>query len=188
MGVGADDPDREGWVAILHRRLPPGTRLLRLGVSGSTALEAVEQQVPLAEAARPQIVTIWLGVNDFRAGVPLSQYRSALDEIVRRMTALRAAVFLGNLPDLAGIPEFAYRDPDELRLLSSMWNATIEDVARSRGAVLVDLKAASEEIGSEETGLLIADDGYHPNTLGHIALAEIFLHYVETTIELSGLQ
>jgi acyl-CoA thioesterase I len=178
VGVGADDPATEGWVAVLHQKLPVGTRLHRLGVPGSLAREAIYEQLPHAEAVDPDLVTIWLAVNDFRGGVPLNEYRRDLDEIVRRMTATGARVFVANMPQLTSIPEFADRDPQELRMHTATWNATIDDVVRSHGAVLVDLLEASEEIG-EDTALLVCDDGLHPSTLGHLAIAEIFLHYVE---------
>jgi acyl-CoA thioesterase-1 len=186
--VGADDPATEGWVAVLHQKLPAGTRLHRLGIAGSTARDAIHEQLPHAEAVDPDLVTIWLAVNDFREGVPLNQYRRDLDEIVRRMTASGASVFVANMPQLAAIPEFGARDPSDLRMLTATWNATIDDVVRSHGAVLVDLLAASEEIGDEETALLISEDGYHPSTLGHLAIAEIFFHYMELASQIPNPQ
>jgi lysophospholipase L1-like esterase len=32
---------------------------------------------------------------------------------------------------------------------------------------------------AEEMSVLISEDRFHPSTLGHIALAEIFLHHIE---------
>jgi len=178
VGEGADYPEDEGWVAVLHAKLPKGTTLHRLGVSGSTAEEAIREQIPLAEAVGPGLVTIWLVVNDFRAEVPLSDYRLHLDEIVRRMTATGATVLVGNMPELTSMPEFSSTPPDELRTLMATWNSAIEEVVTSRGAVLVDLLAASEEMEGD-TSMLLSEDGFHPSTLGHLALAEIFHHYYE---------
>lgn len=149
-----------------------------MGVSGSTAEEAIYEQLPRAEAARPDLVTIWLVVNDFRNDVPLDDYRAHLDEIVSRMTATGATVLVGNMPELTGMPEFSDTHPDELRRLAALWNAAIEEVVTFRGAILVDLMAASEEM-EEDTSMLLSDDGFHPSTLGHLALAEIFHHYLE---------
>lgn len=163
---------------VLHGKLPKGTPLYRLGVSGSTAEEAIYEQIPQAEAARPDLVTIWLVVNDFRCDVPLDDYRRHLDEIVSRMTATGATVLVGNMPELTGMPEFSATQPDELRRATAEWNSAIAEVVTSRGAVLVDLLAASEEMEGE-TSMLLSEDGFHPSTLGHLVLAEIFHHYLE---------
>ncbi len=181
VGEGADNPDTEAWPVVLYERLPKGTVLHRLGVPGSTAEEAVREQLPLAEATTPHLVTIWLAVNDYRNQVPLDAYRKHLDEIVRRMTATGAHVFVGNLPDLGGIPELAQSaSPGRLAALSSEWNSTIAEVVLDNGALLVDLKAASEGM-DDDMAMLISADGFHPSTLGHIALAEIFLHHIQST-------
>lgn len=181
-GEGADHPEAEAWPVVLHSKLPAGTILHRLGVPGSTAEEAIWQQLPLAEAAAPNLVTVWLAVNDFRNQVPLETYRKHLDEVVRRMAATGAHVFVGNLPRLQGIPELRETaNPSLLEAWTSEWNATIAEVALANGAQLVDLQEASEGMEEEEMEVLISDDGFHPSTLGHIALAEIFLHHMEST-------
>ncbi|MCC7107199.1 MAG: hypothetical protein IT307_18860, partial [Chloroflexi bacterium] len=58
VGVGANDPERDGWVPLLHARLPRGSRLVNLAVSGSTAAQAIEQQLPVAQAVHPDLVTV----------------------------------------------------------------------------------------------------------------------------------
>src|SRR5947208_9135743 len=60
VGVGAANPAQESWVAQFHRRLPPGTRLVNLGVSGFKLRQALDQTLPVALDAKPDLVTIWL--------------------------------------------------------------------------------------------------------------------------------
>jgi len=181
VGEGADNPETEAWPVVVHSRLP-GAVLHRLGVPGSTAEEALIEQIPTAEVALPDLVTIWLAVNDYRSQVPLEAYRKHLDEIVRRMTDRAPRVLVGNLPDLRGIPELAQSaSPDRLAAYTYEWNSTIAEVVLGNGAVLVDLKAASEGM-DEEMDVLISADGFHPSTLGHVALAEIFLHHIELVL------
>jgi lysophospholipase L1-like esterase len=181
VGEGADDPGTEAWPIVIYERLPKGTLIHRLGVSGSTAEEAIAEQLPAAETLEPNLVTIWLAINDIRNQVPLEAYRKSLDEIVRRMTDTGAQVFVGNVPDLRGIPELAesYR-PDQLTAFTAEWNATIAEVVLANGAHLVDLQEASEGMEQEEMHVLISEDRFHPSTLGHVALAEIFLHHIES--------
>jgi lysophospholipase L1-like esterase len=181
VGEGADNPDTEAWPIVIYERLPKGTVIHRLGVSGSTAEEAIVEQLPAAETLEPNLVTIWLAINDIRNQVPLEAYRKHLDEIVRRMTDTGAQVFVGNVPDLRGIPELSesYR-PDQLTAFTAEWNATIAEVVLANGGHLVDLQEASEGMEQEEMQVLISEDRFHPSTLGHVALAEIFLHHIES--------
>ena len=67
VGAGASDPEKEGWVPRLHASMPPGTQLVNVGVSGSTTSEALDQQLPVALAAKPDVVTVLLVVNNIRA-------------------------------------------------------------------------------------------------------------------------
>ncbi|CAN5807329.1 hypothetical protein BH23ACT12_BH23ACT12_16190 [soil metagenome] len=181
VGEGADYPDTEAWPLVIHDRLPKGTVIHRLGVSGSTAEEALTEQLLAAEKLEPDLVTVWLAINDIRNQVPLEAYRKHLDEIVHRLTATGALVFVGNVPDLRGIPELAESyEPHHLTRFTSEWNTNIAEVVLSNGAHLVDLQEASEGM-EEDMDVLVSEDRFHPSTLGHIALAEIFLHHIEST-------
>src|ERR687883_259921 len=64
VGVGATNPETDGWVPQLGQRLGPDVRLVNLGVSGSTLHQAIEEQLGPALEAQPDIVTVWLAVND----------------------------------------------------------------------------------------------------------------------------
>ncbi|MDQ4149081.1 MAG: SGNH/GDSL hydrolase family protein [Actinomycetota bacterium] len=174
VGIGADDPQTEGWPALVYERLPRGTRFLRLGVSGSTAEEAVRAQLPTARAASPDLVTVWLAVNDFNASVPRNEYLGHLDRIVGEMAATGARVFVANVPDLTGIPRYEGIEDHVLRGLISDWNAGIAEVVQRHGATLVDLWPSSQGLEDREE-LLSDEDHFHPSTLGHQVLAALFL-------------
>lgn len=178
LGEGADDPLNEGWVTVLHGKLSASARLVSLGVPGATAAQALVEQVPRAEQLRPDLITVWLAVNDLRCGVPLKEYRRQLDGILGRLRTIPAEIFVGNLPDLTAVPDFQDLDRQALRNEIGRWNAAIAEVAARHGAHVVDLMAASQEIG-EDLGMLVAEDGFHPSTLGHLVLAEIFHHHID---------
>src|ERR1700704_2541057 len=55
VGVGASDPRTGSWPARVAGRLPAGTDVVNLGVSGSLAAQAGRDQVPSAVAVRPQL-------------------------------------------------------------------------------------------------------------------------------------
>jgi len=168
-GVGANVPDQESWPAVLQRRLPPGSQLVNLGISGSLLHQALDQQLPIALDSDPDLVTVWLAVNDFVARVPLDQYAPDLDRLLGALRdGTRATVLVGNIPDLGTLPSasrFDLRDLDQ-------WNAAIDETTRRHGATLVDLRATWREVAQHPE--YISSDGFHPSTIGYRRLADLF--------------
>src|SRR5260221_10825463 len=74
VGVGARDPETEGWVPRLGATFGPNVRVVNLGVSGSTLSQALAEQLAPAVDAQPDVVSVWLAVNDLNARVPLERY------------------------------------------------------------------------------------------------------------------
>lgn len=179
VGVGARDPETEGWVPRLHASMPPGTRLVNLGVSGSQLSEALDQQLPVALAAEPDIVTVWLAVNDLKNGVPLESYERDLDRLLRELAATDATVLVGNVPDLASLPVSdeqlrTYGAPGRtaLRAEINVWNAAIARAAERHGAIVVNIHAEWREL--QEHPEYISADGFHPSTEGYARMAELW--------------
>lgn len=175
VGAGVANPLEEGWVAVLHDALPDGARLLNLGVNGMRLDEALEQSVPVAVDARPDIITVWLAANDLNGGVPLATYRRDLGRMLHRLGASSARwILVGNLPDMVSLEAFGRRSgsPDEVRAELTRWNAAIADEVAAQGAVLVDLYAASAAYADHPE--YVSADGGHPSAAGYAALAEIF--------------
>lgn len=176
VGVGARDPETEGWVPRLHASMPAGARLVNLGVSGAKLSDALDQQLPVALHAKPRVVTVWLAVNDLKGGVPLANYERDLDTLLRELRATGALVAVGNVPDLSllGFPdevlrEYGVRDRAELRAEIDRWNAAIARAVRRHGALLVDLHAPWRELQAHPE--YISADGFHPSTEGYARLA-----------------
>src|SRR5205809_7343133 len=68
-GVGSDQPLRDGWPRVFHRTaLPAGSVFVNMGIPGATIAQALAEEASQALAARPNVVTVWLNVNDMAAG------------------------------------------------------------------------------------------------------------------------
>lgn len=179
VGVGALSPEREGWVPVLAGKLPPTSTLINLGISGALLRQAVDQQLPVALASRPDVITVWLGVNDLNARVPLERYRAELDQLLSQLrTGTDAAIFVGNLPDVTSLRAYERADRAALRDQVQRWNRTIADVCATRQVVLVDLFA--RWTGLAEHPEYIASDGFHPSSTGHRRLAEEFFQAISS--------
>jgi len=172
VGVGANDPETEGWVPRLGARLGPNVRVVNLGVSGSTLAQALDEQLGPALDARPDVVTVWLAVNDLNAQVPLAQYAADLDTLLGRLEATHAKVLVGNVPDVGRLAAYRGVDPGPLDADVSRWNQAIADTAARHGATLVDLYARWQEVADHPEYL--SQDGFHPSADGYARLAEVF--------------
>ena len=173
VGTGARNPATDGWVPQLHAKMPAGTRLANLGIGGLRLHQALEQSLPVAVDLRPSVVTVWLGVNDFAAGVPLDAYRADLDILLATLARdTRARVYIANLPDLTLLPAFRERPRETLRADVQRWNEAIAASAETHGAVLVDLYQGWGELRDRPD--YISRDGLHPSTRGYQRLAQLF--------------
>jgi lysophospholipase L1-like esterase len=173
FGVGTDDPDQQNWPTVLVEQLGGRVHLINLGVPGTTVAQAQQTQVAIALDAQPNLVTVWLAVNDLVAGVPLPTYQRQLQTLVTRLTqGTHARIFVGNLPRLSLLPYFAGRDASVLDAQVRAWNAAIAAVCAATGATLVDLYTGSAVLGSNPDD--ISGDGLHPSTLGAQLLAGAF--------------
>jgi lysophospholipase L1-like esterase len=108
-GVGATDPLRNAWTQVFYRTaLPRSTVFVNMAISGSTVADALVAQVPNAVALSPNVVTVWLNVNDILHGVTPASYES---DLTRLVTSLRRGgatkVLVANTPPLDDLP--AYR-------------------------------------------------------------------------------
>jgi acyl-CoA thioesterase I len=175
VGVGASDPAKGSWPALVASRLPAGSPpYINLGVSGSLALQAVTQQLPGAIAQKPDVVSVWLAVNDLNATIEPASFADALGQIVDGLVAKTGAtIFVGNVPDLRAVP--VYAGADKTRLLAGIqaYNDTIAAIAARNPArvKVVDLFTGSAALVSTGT---VSQDGFHPSDEGYQLIADRF--------------
>ncbi len=182
-GTGSDQPLRDGWPRVLHRiAMPPGSVMINMGVPGTTVAQAIAEQLDATLSARPNLVTVWLNVNDITRGVPVAEYEAQLERLVRSVRGrVTTRVLVANTPPLDHLPAYqagrllGLPGPDVVNQTVADYNAAIARVVQRTGALLVDLNAAgmaARAAGTEAS--LISRDGFHPNTAGHAAIAEAF--------------
>jgi lysophospholipase L1-like esterase len=182
-GTGADEPDDENWPADLAHKLGNQTHLVNLGIPGITLHDALDVELPVALDAHPQLVTIWLAVDDLLANTPLDSYGHDLDSLLTRLqsTNPHMHIALANIPDLTLLPRFRTTDQNTIQFLRSQitaYNATIENTAQKHQVVLVDLYKQWNLITDHPE--YISSDGFHPSTQGYAQLAEIFYQTLKT--------
>lgn len=175
VGVGADDPEKESWTAILHSKMPSGTNYVRLGRGGITLTEANRLEVPQAIQAQPDLVTLWNSVNDATRGIPLEQYTKELKSALTRLTKeTEAHIVVLNVPDLTVI--MGPLLPSQRGLIQGgikQWNMGMAQTVAAFGdrVTLVDLFPISNEVLKHPEYL--SSDNFHPSSSGYARLADL---------------
>lgn len=183
VGVGADDPNTQGYVPILISRLPKYSQFVNLGVSGFTLHNAVQRELPQALTYHPTVMTIWLVGNDFRDCVPLQQYGADLDTLLKTLhNQTQARVFVANAPDFSLLPYYqqgaqggggciAGQPPAAIHAMVLQWNTVIDAAVAKYGDVLVDLYSSDL---AKHPEYVSPQDGFHPSSKGYAELANLF--------------
>ena len=172
VGIGAADPLRDGWAYRFYRKaLPRAAIFVNLGVPGATVTDALQREVPEAVALHPDLVTVWLNVNDIIAGVPPQTYETELQKLLARLRGAR--ILVANVPSLAAVPRFF--GATDIGALVAAYNAAIARASRAAGATVVDLRPLANQLDREgKTASLLSSDGLHPNTAGYAEIARVF--------------
>ena len=110
-GIGTDDPQTQSWPADLSTKLGDGVHLVNLGIPGVHADSALKVEVPIALDSHPDVITIWLAVNDLADNVSLTDYTHSLDSILTRLQQLtpHTRIAVANVPDVTVLPRLYTR-------------------------------------------------------------------------------
>jgi lysophospholipase L1-like esterase len=177
-GVGTDDPDRTSWPTDLRDAFGPDVHLINLGIPGATVAQALQDELPIAQVSQPDVITVWLAVNDLVDNVPLATYTQQLQSLLSTLHQdTHARIFVGNIPDLTLLPFFSKDDPVALGMQVQQWNRAIAATCDATGAHLVDLFNLWNELADHPD--YISDDGLHPSDIGAQRLAQIFAQAIQ---------
>lgn len=174
FGLGADDPQTENWAADLAGKLGDGIRFINLGIPGVHVHDALNAELPVALDAHPDLITIWLAVNDIADAVPLASYTHDLDLLLSKLRAAapHARIAIANVPDITLLPHFQTYNLQALHTQIIAYNTVIATLATRYHLILVDLYVRWNDLAAHPE--YISDDGFHPNAIGYTRLAEIF--------------
>jgi lysophospholipase L1-like esterase len=134
------DGSYRGWADLLAGRMAartPGFRYANLAVRGKLIRQIVDEQVDVAAAMRPDVITLVGGLNDtLRPKVDMGRVRGLLEEAVERLAPSCKQLVLMRSPGRNG-PVLERFRPRMEELF-----ACVDDLAGRHGALVVDLYGA----------------------------------------------
>lgn len=155
-GVGLD----RAWPALLAQRMDLDL-VVNPAVSGWTTEQALEQELPAFEEARPEVATLLIGANDLVQGMATAPFRSRFRRLLREMVRIVGAprrVVAVTVPDFSRKPQGqAFGSPAALSQAIRRLNAVIRAESTAQGVAVADVFAVSRRPTDP------SPDGLHPS-------------------------
>jgi lysophospholipase L1-like esterase len=175
-GDFASDGRPVGWARrlaeILSDRTGVPCTLTNLAVDGATVSRVFSQQLPQLNGARPDLVSVTVGMNDIRGPeFRPEEFQTGLGQLLDALAATGATMLTCTLPDIAAVVEL----PEQHVQIAHQRLGNAGDIIRAEsaryGAICLDTWAMRDLAASPE---LFTEDRLHPNTTGHRRLAAAF--------------
>jgi lysophospholipase L1-like esterase len=167
--IGEGASPNESWPAVLTRHLNAQGLNVDLVANpsrtGWTTQEAIDRELPVFVAAKPNFGTLQIGVNDWVQGVDAETFRKRFVALVDRMLEVlpnKDRLLVVTIPDFGVTPtgpRYARGRNISNGILS--FNKIIAEEARNRGLRVVDVFPLSKKMGNDRS--LVAVDGLHPS-------------------------
>jgi lysophospholipase L1-like esterase len=187
--AGRDRDDQhslgDGWVSLVASVLLD--EVINRGIAGDRAVDLERRWRRDVTDAHPDVVTIYVGVNDmlrrYDSDAPTStdEFEATYRRIVAAASGSRIILIEPFFLPVLATHDGWRADLDEKR-------AVIRRIAEETGAELVLLQAAMTRAAAESGVAAIAPDGVHPTPTGSRIIADAWLRVFESAAVNAGRQ
>jgi lysophospholipase L1-like esterase len=188
VGEGLFEALGKGYVSLVDAKLQAAQpwqqiRVVNMGTSGNTVRDLKSRWQTDVLDLSPEWVSIMIGINDVwrqfdtplqsEWAVPLEEYERTLAELVECSQAKSISVILMT-------PYFIEANKsDPMRVRMDQYSQVVKKLAAKYGIVFVDSQAAFDKVLCHLHPMTLAWDRIHPNTIGHMVIAQAFLDAIE---------
>jgi lysophospholipase L1-like esterase len=131
-----------GWTELIANQLGPRIAHINLTSAVATSEQVEVEQLPLAIALQPDVITLRCGANDvISVGRPsIDSFAERFERILTRLRTIPAepVIVAVTYPDLAGVISARPRTKRRLRQGGEALNACIRELARAQDVAVVD--------------------------------------------------
>jgi len=163
--VGTSVTDAERWPNQLVERVDALDLVGNPAVNGYTSTDLINEELPLLDGLRPELVSVLIGVNDVVQGVSDLEYAGnvtiILEELRTRLPAER--ILCVATPDYTLTPQGAgFGDEMQQRDAIVRFNAILREACEAQGMRFVpEIFEISQLVRDDPS--LVASDGLHPS-------------------------
>lgn len=169
IGLGVDENDR--WPNRMVEDLKrSGINIELIGnpsVSGFTARDAINIELPLVKLMRPDFVTVFIGANDNFSQREAEEFGEDLAELLDALQSIiskQKNIILVTLPDYSTSPALQGEPVQGISASIIEYNQIIKMEARKRGLGVADIFPVSRTMTGKEDFI---EDGIHPSGTGY---------------------
>lgn len=183
-GEGRNDAYGKGYANLIHALLTGAypdlaLRIINMGVSGNTVRDLNHRWQTDVLDLEPDWVSIMIGTNDVwrqfdqpiikESHVLIEEYTTTLQKLVNEtMPSVKGMILM--------TPFYLEPNPhDAMRSKMDEYGQVVKRIAAESGAIFVDVQAALAPLLEHIYPATLAWDRVHPNTVGHMRLAQAFL-------------
>ena len=174
-GVGTTNYE-ESYPYLLAKSLTSGQQqvvLKNFSVPGFRTSDLIASLLAPAIAAKPDIITLLIGVNDVHGSVLANTFRKNYEYILRELTAkTQAQIYVINIPSIGAdtlmLPPYDYYYNQRTK----EFNEIIRNLAQSYKVKYIDLYSPTVRLLKED-GPHYAADLFHPSASGYALWAKI---------------
>ncbi|MEK7644651.1 MAG: SGNH/GDSL hydrolase family protein [Patescibacteria group bacterium] len=175
-GVGADNPS-ETFAYLFAKKMSDSgqkIKLVNLGIAGAVSKDVIDSQLAKTISENPRVITLLIGTNDMNNYVPLAEFKTNYETIIRELRAKTTAKILASSIPYLGAPELflpPYNLFFDLRI--RQYNKIIKRIAEENGIILVDLYQETADAFKKDSRLY-SPDLFHPSAEGYKLWGDIF--------------
>jgi len=174
-GVGTDTYE-ESYPYVLAEKLAMnrGAILKDFSLLGARTEDLIDKNLLKSVIEdSPDIITVFVGVNDVRENISEKEFKSNYENIVNELVGgTSAKIYLINIPfigsDTLYLPPYNFYFKDK----TIKFNGIIKDIAIEHDLGYIDIASSTEEIFKRD-GSYYSVDSFHPNKEGYKIFAEI---------------
>lgn len=172
-------------------------RVINAGVPSDTTVQARERFETTVLSQKPDIVTVWLGINDSAVDVwngateprvPLPQFEENLKYFVKTLRehgahpillTPNALAWTPELKRMYGKPPYKPDEPEGFSVTLVKYVSAIRTIATAENVPLVDVFQIFEDYAEQHPTSRLLLDGMHPNDEGHRIVADALLPVIK---------
>ena len=164
-----------GYVDRMFKKMVtrrPGSRLINLCVSGATTEHVIRYQLDEGIAAKPDLVTVGIGINDIGHLMTLEEFAKNYETILTRLqNETQAVIIITNIPDISSAPRIPSPMRAEYQGMIDQFNQKLQEIAGKFRVTVFDIYSITRQELPAHPEYFSAD-GFHPSDPGYEMWAE----------------